>query len=195
MIHTDNPKPDFRFAPLGKTNWKDFEQLFGERGACGGCWCMWWRLTRPEFEQQKGGGNKTAIKNLVEAGKTLGILAYDKNNAVGWCAIAPREEYPRLDRSRILQKVDDKAVWSVTCFFIDKKHRKQGLTIKLLNAAGEHVKEHGGRIIEGYPVEPKKESVPDVFVYTGLASAFRSAGFKEVLRRSETRPIMRYEIE
>jgi GNAT superfamily N-acetyltransferase len=85
-------------------------------------------------------------------------------------------------------------VWSVVCFFIARKFRRKGLTVKLLKTAIDDVRKKGGKIIEGYPVEPKKGQTPDPFAYTGTASAFRKAGFVEVVRRSETRPIMRYVI-
>jgi GNAT superfamily N-acetyltransferase len=186
---------DLGFHPLTIERWADFEKLFGERGACGGCWCMWWRLKRFEFERQKGGGNKKAIKRIVNSGEIPGILAYADGQAVAWCAVAPRETYPTLERSRTLKRVDDKPVWSIVCFFVAKPFRGKGITLKLLRAAIGHVHEHGGRIVEGYPTDPKEGRMPDVFVYTGLASAFRKAGFVEVARRSEKHPIMRYIIE
>ena len=67
--------------------------------------------------------------------------------------------------------------------------------MKLLKAAIKYAKECKARIVEGYPVEAKKTSMPDAFAFTGLAATFRKAGFVDVLRRSETRPIMRYFIK
>lgn len=186
---------NLEYYPLTKDRWSDFEKLFGERGACGGCWCMWWRLKHSEFEQQKGEGNRQAMRDIVESGEPPGILAYHQNRPVGWCSIAPREQFLRLERSRILKPLDDLPVWSVVCFFIDKGFRNRGISVKLLLAAVDYVKQRGGRIVEGYPVEPKKDRSPDVFASTGLASAFRKAGFVEMYRRSETRPIMRFHIE
>ena len=177
--------------PHTPARWPDVEKLFGTRGACGGCWCMYWRLARPQYEKQKGEGNKHAFKKLVAGGEAPGILVYAGSEPVGWCALAPREKYPRLAGSRILQPVDERPVWSVTCLFIKKEYRRQGVSVALLRAAAQHVKKHGAKIVEGYPVEPKEGKMADAFVWTGLASAFRKAGFKEVLRRSETRPIMR----
>jgi GNAT superfamily N-acetyltransferase len=181
--------------PLTRDRWSDFVKLFGERGACGGCWCMWWRLKRSEFEQQKGEGNKQAMRDLVESGEIPGIMAYHHNRPVGWCSVAPREQFLRLERSRILKPLDDLPVWSVVCFFIDRGFRNRGISVKLLLAAVDYVRQQGGKIVEGYPVEPKKDRTPDVFAYTGLASAFKKAGFVELFRRSETRPIMRFYIE
>ncbi len=182
------------FRKLTPSRWADFEDLFGSRGACGGCWCMWWRLTQRAFEAQKGARNRRAMKRLVEAGPAPGILAYHRKEPVGWCAVAPREEFPRLDRSRILKPVDDKPVWSVVCLFVRKDHRRQGVSTRLLKAAVDHVRKQGGQIVEGYAVEPKRGKTPDVFAYHGLADAYRRVGFKEVARRSPTRPIMRYRI-
>jgi len=181
------------FHPLTPERWYDFETLFGERGACGGCWCMWWRIPRSQYEKQKGAKNKKAIKHLVDGGHTPGILAYQNDQPIGWCSVSRRESFSVLERSRILKPVDEQSVWSVVCFFVAKEHRRNGLSVKLLKAAIDFVRERGGRIVEGYPVEPVKKQA-DAFVWSGLASAFVKAGFIEVERRSETRPIMRYEI-
>lgn len=180
------------FHPLTPERWSYLEKLFGPRGACCGCWCMYWRLSHSQFEQQSGELNRTSLKALVDSGKIPGLLAYSGVEPVGWCSIAPRQEFSTLERSRTLKPVDDQPVWSVVCFFIARGMRRKGLTVELLNAGVEYAKTHGAKIVEGYPVEPKKGKAPDVFVYTGLFSAFKEAGFTEVLRRSDTRPIMRY---
>lgn len=181
----------YNFCAVTKQNWKDFEELFGERGACGGCWCMYWRLKRKDYEAQKGTGNKREMKKLINSGVIPGILAFKNTEPVGWCSVAPRDDFLVLENSRILKRIDDKPVWSVVCLFIKKNYRNLGLSVQLLKAAKKYVKEQGGRILEGYPVEPKKDKMPDAFAWTGLASAFLESGFKEQLRRSETRPIMR----
>ncbi len=182
------------FLPLTSERWPDFEKLFGERGACGGCWCMWWRLRRSEYEKQKGEGNRKAMKAIVDKGDIPGILAYADGMSVAWCSVAPRNHFSMLSRSRILKQVDEEPVWSIVCLFVKKSFRNQGLSIKLLSKAIEYVKQQGGQVVEGYPIEPKKDRIPEVFASTGLASAFRQTGFIECVRRSETRPIMRYHI-
>ena len=186
---------DLEVYPLTPERWADLEELFGENGACGGCWCMWWRLKRSEFERQKGEGNRKALKKIVDSGRIPGILAYAKGQPIAWCSVAPRETYPTLERSRTLKRVDDKPVWSVVCFFVAKPFRRKGVTTKLLRASIDYVSKQGGKILEGYPVEPKKAKIADTFAYTGLASTFSKAGFVEVFRRSETRPMMRYMIK
>jgi GNAT superfamily N-acetyltransferase len=184
--------PTLTFKPLTPARWDDFETLFGSKGACGGCWCMAWRWQHKEFLQKKGAGAKRAFKKIVEGGRPPGILAYAGREPVGWIAIAPREEFVRLEGSRVLAPVNDQPVWSVICFFVRKDFRKQGLSVELLKAAAEFAKKKGAKIVEGYPYDLEKDQPPP-FVWTGLLSAFEKAGFQEVARRSKTRPMMRME--
>ncbi|MBM3836830.1 MAG: GNAT family N-acetyltransferase [Verrucomicrobia bacterium] len=182
------------FRPLTPERWPDLQALFGERGACGGCWCMTWRLKRADFLRQKGDGNKAAFRKIVKSGQVPGVLAYADGQAIGWCAVAPRKVYTFLERSRVLAPPDERPVWSVTCLFVAKPFRQAGVSSQLLRAAAEHASRHGARIVEGYPVVPRKSRMPDAFAWTGTLSAFRRAGFKEVARRSPTRPIMRIDV-
>lgn len=154
---------------------------------------MFWKLRGKAFEKASGEVAHQMQKSVVDSGIVPGLLAYADDQPIGWVAVEPRKEYPRLAHSRVLQPVDDQKVWSVPCFFVDRKFRGQGVTVSLLKAAVEYVRSKGGRIVEGYPVETHGKT-PDVFAYTGTSSAFQKAGFKEVTRNSPTRPIFRYEI-
>ncbi len=185
--------PSLKVSPLTPKRWPDFEMLFGERGACGGCWCMYWRIPRSQFEKRKGAGNKRAMKKMVNEGTVPGLIAYAAGEPIAWCALAPRQDYPVLQRSRVLKPVDEAPVWSVVCFFVAKPFRKRGVSAELLRAAVQYAKRKGARLVEGYPIAPKKASMPDVFAWTGLSGTFLAAGFMEVARRSPTRPIMRIE--
>jgi GNAT superfamily N-acetyltransferase len=156
---------------------------------------MWWRLPTSKFMRNRGESNRTALKEIVNLGRCPGILAYTRKQPIGWCALALREEYPKLNRSHILKRVDEEPVWSVVCFFVDKKFRRSGLTVKLLEAAKVYVEDKGGAVIEGYPLDLKAKKTPaDAFAYTGLLPAFLKAGFVEVARRSQNRPIMRFRV-
>ncbi len=182
---------EVQVQPLTAERWPDLERLFGPRGAAGGCWCMWWRLGCREFARQKGEGNRQALRALVEAGEVPGLLAYCGGVPVGWCALAPRERYPRLERSRPLARVDERPVWSVTCFFIARAYRRRGIMSALLEAAKDFARAHGAELLEGYPMDPAVTGHPPASAYTGLASTFQRAGFVEVARRSPTRTVMR----
>ena len=189
-----NERMDLKFRPLTLDKWNDLEQLFGENGACGGCWCMWWRLARKKFTEQLGDINRKAFKKIVKSGEIPGIIAYSKDKPVSWISIAPREQFPALERSQTLKRIDNKPVWSIVCFFIDKSFRKKGITRLLIKNALDYAKENGANIVEGYPVEPIKK-MPDASVYTGTKSTFIKEGFVEVTRRPNKRTIMRYFIK
>lgn len=184
------PPPALSFAPLTPDRWGDLEALFGPRGACGGCWCMWWRLPRSAFTAAKGEGNRRALEAYVRGGAVPGLLAYDGGRPVGWVAVEPRAAYPGLGRSRNLAPVDERPVWSITCFYVARSHRGRGVTRALALAALEHARRAGATLVEAYPVDYAKE-VGDAFLYTGAASTFRLLGFEEVARRSPTRPVVR----
>ena len=180
-----------RYEALTLDNWDDLEKLFGERGGCGGCWCMAWRRKSKAFRAGLGASNKRALRALVEAGRPTGILLYKDEEPVGWCSIAPREEFVRLKGSRVWAPVDDKPVWSVSCFFVAKPYRNHGVSVELLKAAAAFAKKNGARIVEGYPLDLKGKRLPDAFVWTGLLGTYKDAGFAEAARRSERKPIMR----
>lgn len=175
--------------PLSPARWPDLVELFGEKGACAGCWCMYPRLSGREWRTRHA-GNRRALQRLVRSGPPPGLLAFTDGRPVGWIAIAPRAEYRRLERSKVLAPVDERPVWSVPCFFVAKGARGAGLTVKLLRAACTWAAGRGATLVEGYPIEPRAR-MPAAFAWHGLAASFRAAGFREVLRRSPIRPIMR----
>lgn len=187
-------KEDLVFRPVTIDEWKDLQTLFSQLGTFSGCWCMWWRVKRSEFAKQYGEGNKRALKKIIESGEVPGILAYYNGQPIGWCSVAPREAFPVLDRSPALRKVDNRPVWSIVCFFVTEPFRRKGLTKGLIMAAIEYAKAKGAKIIEAYPVIQENSRNPSHQMYTGVITTFEKLGFKEVIRRSKIRPIMRYSI-
>jgi GNAT superfamily N-acetyltransferase len=153
---------------------------------------MAWRMRTSDWKLGKGAKNKRAFKKLVVTGGTPGVIGYDGKRPVAWCAVAPREQYSALARSRVLKPVDDEPVWSISCLFVHKEYRRRGISADLLRAAVEFSGKRGAKLVEGYPIVPTMQRTPDAFVWTGLPSSFVRAGFREVLRRSKNRPIMRY---
>jgi GNAT superfamily N-acetyltransferase len=178
--------------------WDDLLELFGERGAYGGCWCMFFRVPQSEFSKgarDKGRGNRRLFKKLVDRRKVPGLLAYRDGRPVGWCSVAPRSQFGRVERSPTTKPVDDETgVWSIVCFYIDRHHRGQTVGSALLAAAVEHARKKGARIVEGYPIDSSVRKVPNAEGYVGFQSMFEAAGFEEVARRSRSRPVMRYRI-
>jgi len=183
-----------RIVPLTPRLWPQFERLFGERGACGGCWCMTPRLKRSDYERGKGEANKRSMKKLVDSGQTTGVLALKSGRAVGWCSIEPRERILSLQRSRSFRPLDDRPVWSIVCLFIERSSRRQGLSGRLIEGAADHARRQGARIVEAYPVRPLRGTMPDVFAYPGPLTAYLRAGFRVVARPSPGRAIVRRDL-
>lgn len=181
--------------PLTPDRWPDLEALFGENGAYGGCWCMWWRTTRREFGEQAGEGNRRALRQIVEGGEIPGVLGYLEGEAVGWCSLAPREQFGSLERSPVLKRLDDEPVWSIVCFFVARGHRGQGIGREMLQGALDYAARSGARIVEAYPTIPKEGKLPSVSSFMGVPSLFRSVGFSESAHPSERRLIMRLTVD
>lgn len=182
---------ELTFAPLTTARWGDFETLLGTRGGCGGCWCRLHRVARKVWEADKGAANKAAMAALVAGGTVPGLIAYGGGRPLGWCSFGPRSDFPGLARSRIMAPVDGLAAWSISCFFVARPHRRQGVSVALLHAAADWAAAEGAPALDGYPIDPGDAPAVDVFAWTGIAAAFRQAGFAELARRSPTRPVMR----
>ena len=179
--------------PLSKKNWGKFIELFGVKGACGNCWCMYYRLSKSDFQEGKiDEGNKNAMKELVWNNQPAGLMALYEGRAIAWCAFAPREDFSKLGRSRVHKRIDDKAVWSIPCFFIHKDFRRQGVSVKLLKGVIQYAKENRIKIVEAYPTIPTKDILPDTFAWIGLYKSFERAGFEILDRTSKNRPMVRY---
>jgi GNAT superfamily N-acetyltransferase len=187
----ENNKMNLHAYSLDSSRWNDFEELFGEKGACGGCWCMSWRLKKSEFEGQKGSGNKNAMKSLVEKNEVIGVLAYVDDKPIGWCAVAPRHKYIRLENSRVFKRIDNEPVWSITCLYLSKSYRRRGVSSELIKAAVNYCRLNDVKIVEAYPTVPYDNKVPDAFLWTGIPSSYEEAGFQLVERRSKWKLMMR----
>lgn len=186
--------PGLAFSPLTPERWGELERLFGpERGACAGCWCMWLKLTRGEWQALGRAGRKAAFREQVAAGREPGVLAFRGDEPVGWCAVEPRAAYPSLDRSKVSAARGDGAAWAITCFYIAPRHRRQGLMRRLIEAACAHAQARGAAAIEAWP-RADASPVGSAPRFVGVESAFRACGFATVARPSPTRLAMRREL-
>ena len=178
-----------RIHPLTSDLWPALEDLFGERGACNGCWCMYWRIGSG-YRKQPHEINKSEFHRVVANGPPPGLLAFDGNLAVGWCQLTPRDALPWLDRSWI--RIDDRPVWSISCFYVRIGYRRRGITVALIHAAEKVAKAAGAAALEAYPLD---RSLSPSASSTGFVSTFKRAGFKVVAHRTPPRPIMRLELK
>jgi GNAT superfamily N-acetyltransferase len=179
-----------KIRPLTRDLWPALENLFGENGACNGCWCMYWRIGKAYCKRPRA-KNQAAFHEIVKKGPPPGLLAFHGDLAVGWCQLTPRDALPWLDRAWRLRRVDDVPVWSISCFYIRKGYRKQGVTSALIVAALKTAKTAGAPALEAYPLDADLTGSSS---WTGYASTFARAGFKVVGRRTPPRPIMRRDL-
>ena len=181
--------------PLTGDRWDDLATLFDRPGDPKGCWCIFYRVRGREFDQLWGKGARAAFRAAVDEGPPPGLLAYRDGTPVGWCAVAPREAFPRILHSPVLRPMDDApACWAVVCFYVVRGERRGGVAAALLEAAVDFAADHGAASVEGYPQDTAgaKKHANEMFV--GSMSMFQEAGFEEVARRSAQRPIMRRQL-
>lgn len=185
MTEPRTTAPKLKTKPVTADTWADFETLFGARGSPSYCWCMAWRADRKDPQVATKAGRKAAMKQLVKDGVPVGLLGYLDDEPVAWCSIAPFDTH----RTRLRKLADDEAtarIWSVTCFFVRRDLRGQGLTKQLLAAAVKLARKHRAELVEGYGVSPTSPS----YRYMGFVPMFRAAGFEEVGREGTRRHVM-----
>jgi GNAT superfamily N-acetyltransferase len=186
--------PGLEVRPLSPEEWGVIEELFGKKGACGGCWCMYWRseFGGRKFKDRLGESNRREFETLVRSGAAKGVLAFEGERPVGWCSIGPREDFPYLRRSRVLQTDWKSGTWSITCFFIPAAERGRGVATALLAGAVKVARSLGAKEIEGYPVSvrPDGSRIAAAFAWTGVPSLFEKGGFTPI-ERDESRVVYR----
>jgi GNAT superfamily N-acetyltransferase len=165
------------------------EDLFADSAMCSKCWCMYWRVGSA-YRKQPARDNRKAFRAVVKSGPPPGLLAFDGALAIGWCQVTPRDALPWLERPWRMRRVDDAPVWSISCFYVRKGYRRQGITRLLIDAALEAAKHAKAPALEAYPLD---RALSPSATSTGIVSTFARAGFKVVARHAPERPIMRYE--
>jgi GNAT superfamily N-acetyltransferase len=180
-----------KIRPLTYQLWPAVQDLFGEVGACNGCWCMYWRIGSA-YRTQPRETNKEAFRKVVKVGPPPGLLAFHGDVCVGWCQLTPRDALPWLDRTWRLKRVDDMPVWSISCLYVRKGYRRKGVTSALIAAATKAAKAAGAPALEAYPLDA---DLSPSATGTGYVSTFARAGFEIVARRTPGRPIMRCKLK
>lgn len=185
--------------PVNEERWNDLVQLFSSNGNTNYCWCMTWRISGSKFRKLDSISRKELLQTTVCRGKPIGVLGYIDGNPIGWCSVAPRESYPRLERSKTIRRIDDKRTWSVVCFFLKRSFRRGKHSLALLKGAVAYAKDQSAEVVEGYPVEPAIDKNGNLnydvsYRFMGYVSTYKKAGFKDVTPKDSSRVIMRYYI-
>jgi GNAT superfamily N-acetyltransferase len=173
--------------PLTPQLWPAFADLIDQAGPVGRCWCIAPQIGA-SYQRRSPEENRDAFQAVVEDGPPPGLLAFDGDTAVAWCRVSPRAAVPAAEKSWRTRQVDDTPVWLITCFYVRKGYRRQGITTVLIAAAVELARSAGAPAIEAIPLDG---TVSPSATNAGYASTFEVAGFEEIARRSPERPIMR----
>lgn len=177
--------------PLTPARIRDIDSVFGERGTARSCFCMHWRRPDGGFGDKRD--NRDRFADRVAQGPPPGLLGYVHDEPVGWVQLGLRDEFPTIKRSRLLRPIDELEVWTINCFVVRVGHRRHGIGMGLLRAAIQYARDQGANVVEAYPVDGKRSSAVDYF--TGTLSMFQQQGFVEIIRRNDTRPIVRLELQ
>jgi GNAT superfamily N-acetyltransferase len=180
--------------PLTEDRLGDLAELFGTTAVTRRCYCTWFLMLDPERrEVWESGGSREVFERFAEArAAPVGVLAYDDGRPVGWCAVAPRSEFPRLVRAKAWLG-GDRDAWVVTCFYIHRSVRRTGLSRALLDAATALAAEHGATAVEGAP-RGAGVRTGSGDGYVGFEQTFAECGFTVVARPDGKRVLMRREL-
>lgn len=186
--------------PLTRERLPDLASLFDQGGDPKWCWCSFFRVRSTDFRTATPAGNRRilegAVKTTAAEGRSPGLVAYRDGAVVGWVSVGPRDDYDRLQHSRVLGPIDDRPVWSIVCFVVARAARGEGVATALLDAAVDYAREHGATLLEAYPIDTEGGRVPAAHAFKGTVGMFERAGFEVVERRranaaSASRPIVR----
>lgn len=187
-------------VPLTSERFADLAELFNEGGDPKWCWCMYFRKRGMDWTNSSYERNRAGLSKLAGREPAPGVVAYRDGKAVGWISLGPREDYQRLESSKVLARVDAVPVWSVVCFVVSKRARGQGVASALLAAGIDYARERGATMLEAYPVPTSRGRVGAANAFHGAQSMYERAGFTVVETRqwnksSPERPIMRLALD
>lgn len=191
---------DIACAPLTPALWADLKIVFGPAGGCWGCWCQFWMTPRKDFDAAvKSRQAEHNFRREVDAGPPPGLIAYRDAAPVGWVRIGPRRAIPQWNGARRVSaplaasEIEDDSIWAIACFVVPRAERGRGVATALLRGAVAFARENGARAIDACPVEADGARNP-ASIYHGVASMFERAGFEEIARRKDQRPLMRLQL-
>ncbi len=183
----------FEVRDFSQTIWSDFETLFGKhKGVRGGCWCTFHLCTSTQYDQMTRDERREFQKDLAYHGRSYGLIVYDVGTPVTWCQFGPAAEFPRYDRGRAYKELSLPASlapqWRISCLFVDKHRRGEGLSQFALKAAIESIRKHGAGVIEAFPLDVPTARYPQ---YTGSIKMYKREGFQIVARLDKSTVLMR----
>jgi ribosomal protein S18 acetylase RimI-like enzyme len=190
----------YMIKELSAETWPDFKRLAPQQGEC---WCMYYHrpkpLSRDLSREQRIAKSRKEKKALVRNDRSHAALVYDGKSLAGWCQYGLKQELPRIDAGRNYKKLDplppDRKLWRITCFYVDKNYREQGVARAALKGALDSIKRQGGGIVEAYPVVSKKMAANTEWLWFGTPRMFLEEKFKHVAPLGTSLSLMRRTIK
>jgi GNAT superfamily N-acetyltransferase len=183
---------EYTIRPLRPDTWDAFARLVERHnGVWGGCWCLSFHPKFPERGQSVE-GNRALKQRLVNEGQAHAAVVFEGDRAVGWCQYGTPEELPSIYHRREYEAgLVEPPSYRITCFFVDRDHRREGVSAVALLGALDLIAESGGGVVEGYPQDTQGEKVSASFLYNGTRSLFEQAGFAYERPKGKNHCVMR----
>lgn len=170
---------EYTIRPLEVATWDAFADLVERNGGVfGGCWCMGFHA------KDAAQGATTAVPKrdrklaLVRAGAAHAALVFDGEEAVGWCQFGSPDELPRIKHRRAYEEQPpEPAGWRITCFYVDKRHRRQGIAAAALGGAVDLIAAAGGGACEAITEDTSGREVQGRFLFSASLQLFERYGF------------------
>ncbi len=178
--------------PLDANTFDAFAQLVERHnGVWGGCWCLAFHPRTPDMGQSVE-GNRAVKQRLVDEGKAHAAVVFDGDRAVGWCQYGSPEELPRITHRKEYEAgLVEPADYRITCFFVDRDYRREGVSALALRGALDLIAAAGGGVVDGFPYDTGGEKANASFLYNGTRSLFEQAGFEYVRPKGKNHCVMR----
>lgn len=178
MTKTKAVPGELTIRPLTNETWDAFADL-AERhnGVWGGCWCTWFHTFQAE-KTHTVEGNRALKEQLVNEGRAHAALVFDGDEAIGWCQYGSPQELPNINHRKEYDATRGELPdYRLTCFFIDKRYRRQGVAGAALRGAVDLIAQAGGGVVEAYPQDTAGKQITASFLYSVTRSLFEEAGF------------------
>ncbi len=165
---------------LTPATWPAFARIVEKHnGIFGGCWCISFHLEQGET-RHGAKAYKAMKKARVWQGQAHAALVFDGPNAVGWCQFGPTAELPNIRSKKAYEEgLENLPDWRITCFFIDRERRGEGIASFALREALREITRLGGGTVEAYPEDFTGQKISSSFLCSGTLGMFLKAGFKK----------------
>ncbi len=185
---------EYHVVPLDASTFDAFCALVRKHnGVFGGCWCTWFH---PQEDRSAGPDGESVKRRLVAEGRAHAALVMNQDRAVGWCEFGSPAELPRIyHRKEYEETAAMVAPYRITCFFVDRDHRRRGVASMALRGAVDLIARAGGGRVESYPVRPDPDKkISSSFLFSGTRHMFEAEGFQFDRQLGTKRAVMWREV-